>query len=112
MKKILISFVLISSLSAPYLMAQESVVVFETGKYIMVASTDVMAFAQKVAEILDWTGTTPGVDRFYPIGRMMISSDPIATAQSGHTIPYYVQHFTLFRDQAQHANLLLEQSSP
>lgn len=103
MKKMLISIVLmlaISVLLAPQIMAQQAVVVFETGNYIMIASTDIATFAQEVAGILDWTGTTPNVDRFYPLGRMFISSEPILTEQSGHDIPVYVQHFTLFRDQA------------
>lgn len=96
MKKILISFVLVTLvLFTSPIMAQESVIVLETGNYIMVASTDIVAFAQEVASILDWTGTLPGVDRFYHLGRMMISTDPITND------PLYVQSFTLFRDLAQ-----------
>lgn len=94
MKNIFISFVFMVMLFTFSAMAQESVVVHETGNYIMVASTDMAAFAQEVAEILNWTGTTPGVDRFYPIGRMMVSTDPTTND------PLYVQYFTLFRDQS------------
>ncbi len=101
MKAILISFAfMISVLFASQVMAQENVVVFENGNYMMVASTDILAFAQEVAAILDWTGTTPGVDRFYPLGRMMISSVSVLVEQTGADIPLYVQHFTLFRDQS------------
>ncbi len=101
MKTIILIFVLATSvLFAPQIMAQQPVVIFETGNYIMVASTDIATFAQEVAGILDWTGTTPNVDRFYPLSRMIISSEPILTEQSGHDVPVYVQVFTLFRDQA------------
>ncbi len=95
MKKILISFALMMFvLFVPPIMAQASIVVFETSKYMMIASTDLAIFATKVAEVLDWTGTTPGVDRFYPLGRLMISTDPATND------PLFVQHFTLFRDQS------------
>ncbi len=91
---------MISVLFATQAMAQESVIIHETGTYIMVASTDPVAFAQEVAGILNWTGTTPGVDRFYPLGKMTISSISVLVEQTGASIPLYVQHFTLFRDQS------------
>ncbi len=100
MKAILaVLFVMALVSFASPVVAQQAVTVFETGNYIMIASTDIAAFAAEVAAILDWAGTTPNVDRFYPLGRMFISSEPILTEQSGHDIPVYVQHFTLFRDQ-------------
>lgn len=95
MKKIIVAFALMMLvLFTSPIMAQESVVVHATGNYIMVASTDILAFAQEVSTILDWIGTLPGVDRFYPLGPVMISTDPITND------PFYVQHFTLFRDLA------------
>lgn len=95
MKTILAGLILLTLvLFASPIMAQESVVVLETGKYIMIASTDKAAFAQKVAEILNWTGTVPGVDRFFPLGMVMISIDPVTNDS------LYMQHFTLFRDQS------------
>ena len=100
MKMILAGLCLMALVSfASQAEAQQAVVILETGNYIMVASTDIATFAQEVAAILDWTGTTPGVDRFYPLGRMIISSEPILTEQSGHDVPVYIQVFTLFRDQ-------------
>ncbi len=101
MKKILAGFFLVALvLFASQTVAQEPVVIFQSGNYIMIASTDIVTFAQEVAAILDWEGTTPNVDRFYPLSRMIISSEPILTEQSGHDVPVYVQVFTLFRDQA------------
>ncbi len=101
MKTILMAFVLMGVvLFASPIMAQQPVVILDTGSYIMVASTDIATFAQEVAAILDWEGTSPNVDRFYPLSRMIISSEPILTEQSGHDVPVYVQVFTLFRDQA------------
>ncbi len=102
MREILIGLALAAlALSASPAAAQESAVVYETGKYIAVASTDIAALAQEVASILDWTGTTPGVDRFYPLGGMVTSSASVLVVQGGlQDIPLYVQHFTLFRDQA------------
>ncbi len=94
MEKVFISFVLmLSVLFASQAMAQ-SVVIFSADEYKIVATTDLVAFAQEVAEILDWTGTTAGLDRWYPLGKMKISTDPITDD------PLYVQVFTLFRDQA------------
>lgn len=95
MKKIIISFALmVSVLFASQIMAQESPVIFSADEYMIVATTDLVDFAEEVASILDWTGTTAGVDRWYPLGKMRISTDPITDD------PLYVQAFTLFRDQA------------